>query len=326
MNKQEILKNKLKEYGFKFNENSIQNKNSFNKIYDLFLHDIIFDPINNCIEYCYVGIFYFYVKQDYDTAKKHYLMAIDKYDDVNAIKYLGYLYMQELNYEMGEKYYLMAIDKKDFESMNELACVYDHCLENYEKAITYYLMAIEFGYIVAMKNLAFLYEELENHENAIKYHLMAIDHGDIKSIKNLSNYYKYDMHDYNNAKKYMLMAIEQGDDSLIDDMVRLYKITNEDPFKILSFCIKYHDFVDRDLFMNEISIIWNLEFDPDKKLCLINILLLFEFTSKDDLPTSFFMFLNLLRKNIDLIKTHFKYAIGCRGYHDAKQEFTDLTS
>ena len=325
MNKLENLIFKLREYGFTFNKNSIQNEDSFNKVYDLFLYDIKFDPIIGA-EYCYVGVYYFYIKQDYETAKHNYLIAIDKYNDINAMKYLGYLYIQELNYEMSEKYYLMAIEKKDVKTMKKLANFYYFRLKNYEKAITYYLMAIEFGHVSSMRSLAFLYERLKDRENAIKYHLMAIKHNGVDAVQDLVYYYEHSLHDYDNAKKYMLMAIEQGDESLADGMVRLYKKTKENPFKILDFCVKYHDFINKNLIINEIDIVWNLEFDPDKKLCLINILLLFEFTSKDDLPTSFFIFLNLLRKNIDLIKTHFKYAIGCPGFHDAKQEFMNLIS
>ncbi len=72
------------------------------------------DAMNN------LGVYYHNIEENYEEAKKYYLMAINKCS-LEAIYNLGvYYHYTEKNYEEAKKYYLMAIDKGHLNAKDNL--------------------------------------------------------------------------------------------------------------------------------------------------------------------------------------------------------------
>lgn len=96
--------------------------------------------------YFYLAIVYHWIEQNYDEAKKYYLMAIDK-NNVDAMVDFGYYFEKiEKNYTEAKKYYMMAIEKnKNIYAMWNLGMYFYRVEKNYNEAIKYYAMASENG-------------------------------------------------------------------------------------------------------------------------------------------------------------------------------------
>jgi TPR repeat protein len=117
----------------------------------------LFDLTNSEI-LCIIGLYYQYVKEDYEEMKKYYLLAIEK-GNVNAMFNLAIHYDNTQNYEQMKKYYLMAIEKDDSDAMFEMGEYYQYVEIDNDKMNKYYLMAIEKGNEDAICNLKYYYED-----------------------------------------------------------------------------------------------------------------------------------------------------------------------
>ena len=160
----------------------------------------------------------------YNLYKYNKLDPTIDYNDI-VLLYIGiyYRYIKN-NYELMKKYYLMAIEKGNISSMGNLANYYNHIEKNYELTKKYYLMAIEKGNISSMGNLAKYYQHIEkNHELMKKYYLMAIENGSKTSMNNLGYYYHHIKKNYELMKKYYLMAIEKNHDNSMYNLIRYYE-------------------------------------------------------------------------------------------------------
>lgn len=120
--------------------------------------------------------------EDYplEDLKKHYL-EISSGETLNG---LGTLYYKNNDYENAKKYYIMGIEKGDSYAMNNLGALYFKN-NDYENAKKYYLMAIEKGNSLSMNNLGILYYKNNDYENAKKYFIMGIQKGNRLSMNNL---------------------------------------------------------------------------------------------------------------------------------------------
>ena len=133
---------------------------SFEKeIIDIFNGRICSEYKLNPVLLCYAGLYYMYEKEDYDLAKKYYLMSIE-FGNTRSMNNLARLYEQLKDYDTAKKYYLMAIEKKDTDSMNNLAKLYER-QKDYDLAKKYYLMAVESGNTRSMNNLGYHYHFVE---------------------------------------------------------------------------------------------------------------------------------------------------------------------
>jgi TPR repeat protein len=75
-----------------------------------------------------------------------YCMKKPCVNNVKCISYLTYYHhFITKDYTSAKKYYLMAIEKGNSDAMYNLAFYYETNEKNYEMAIKYYLMAIEAG-------------------------------------------------------------------------------------------------------------------------------------------------------------------------------------
>jgi TPR repeat protein len=193
------------------------------KIYNLFVNGITFEPGDgsngeNNDESYYLGVYYNFIKINYDLMKKYYLMAIDKGRKVTdeatsaeAMNNLGMYYRcTEYDYDLTEKYYLMAIEKGCIEAMNNLGTFYKHIVKNYALAKKYYLMAFDKGNVTAMYELGNYYQFNErNNDLAKKFYIQAIDKGNTEAMFKLGYYYQCTEKNYDLMIKYYLMAIEK---------------------------------------------------------------------------------------------------------------------
>jgi TPR repeat protein len=121
-NMMDILKKKFKECGVTYY--TLENTQSIMKIHNLFIHDKMFEPVNDS-EYNHVGLYYEKIKKDYINAEKYYIIATEG-NNVNAMNNLAiyYDYMKK-DYTNAKKYYIMAIDRGDGDAMNNLAFYYE---------------------------------------------------------------------------------------------------------------------------------------------------------------------------------------------------------
>jgi len=218
----------------------------FREIYDLFINNKIFEPNINNANYVddlyYLGVYYENIKNEYDLAKKYYLMAIGK-GSVNAIDNLGYHYQYvEKNYDLMKKYYLQAVDKGNSDSMNNLGIYYERTEENYDLMKKYYLQAIEKGNTDAVYNLGDYYQYKEiNYDLMKKYYLMAIDMCDSHAMYALGSYYQYKEKNYDLAKKYYLKAIKMGNTDAMAELDFYFERNfpkNEDLQKYFNYSIR----------------------------------------------------------------------------------------
>ena len=282
--RKEVLKSIFKKFDVIYIP--INDKTSFAKIYDLFVNDKIFEPING-IEYCYLGLFFKIVKEDYVKAKNYYLMAI-KHGSIIAMHNLAYLYIKIKDYDNAEHYFFMAIRQNYTNAFNGLAWFYNNIKKDSVNAETYYKIAVSHNNISAMYNLACFYYSRNNFIDAEFYSLLAIKNGNMASINYLIYY---------------------------------YKITNN-IIELIKLFIEYHKFIERKIIINYIEKIWKLELDFDQNKCLVKFLLSFEF-QMGEIPTTLKIFTNLLKNKMIIIKLHFDYTINGKGFHDAKKDFNN---
>jgi hypothetical protein len=169
------------------------------KIYNLFIHNIIFNYASDCInennnDSYYLGVYYRFININYALAKKYYLMAIDK-GNANAMNNLGYNYQYtEENYDLMKKYYLMAIDKGNTTAMNNLAYHYEYIVQNYDLMKKYYLMAIENGNVGDVNYINDFYKNHPIGKKSLKKLILSIikshsKHIYLKDLKILSKIY-----------------------------------------------------------------------------------------------------------------------------------------
>lgn len=180
---------------------------SLKKIYDLLIHDIIFDPLT-VVEIHYTARYY-YERKDYDQTKKYCLLGISE-GYAPCMRCIAYYYRNAGDDINADKYYMQAVGKGDFVSINSIGCKHK-IKENETEAIKYYKMAIRKGYDVAMINLGDLYRKnnIKPHK-APKYYLMAMICGnDVASVR-LANYY-FDKKQYDKAITYYLLKAPNQD-------------------------------------------------------------------------------------------------------------------
>jgi hypothetical protein len=150
----------------------IEDENSFKKIYNLFINNIIFEA-STVIENRYLGFYYHKIKIDYDLMKKCYLIAINGNNHQSMHNLGHYYHITEKNYDLAKKYYLMAIDNGNVHSLNNLGAYYNEIEKNNDLAKKYYLMAIDKDNINSVGNLIKFYNNsnlpIEKLEFFIKY-------------------------------------------------------------------------------------------------------------------------------------------------------------
>jgi len=157
-----------------------------------------------------IGLYYQYIKKNYELTKKYYLLAIEK-ENVDATYNLGRYYECFENHELMKVYYLLAIEKNHVGAMNKLGLYYQK-IQNYELMKKYYLMAIEQENVYAMNILGCYYGKIEkNYDLLKKYLLLAVEKEYVIAMNNLGHYYKYTEKNYELMKKYYLLAIEKED-------------------------------------------------------------------------------------------------------------------
>jgi TPR repeat protein len=193
------------------------------KNYNLFIKNIIFEPnINNTDDLYYLGVYYQYIKKDYDLMEKYFLMATEK-GNFYAANQLGIYYTNIENYDLMKKYYLQAIEKGDTWAMKTLGLYYRCKEKNYNLMEKYYLMAIEKGDYHAMNQLGLYYQNVGNYDLMKKYYLQAIEKGDILTMVRLGQYYKFKEKNNDLMKKYYLMAISKENNSAIFMLDQFYE-------------------------------------------------------------------------------------------------------
>ena len=283
------LVNELQKYEIDYI--AIQDQTSFNKICDLFCHNVLFEP-GNTIEYLYIAIYYDEVKQNHSEAKHYYLMAING-GDINA--------------------------------MNNLACHYENVRKNYKKAKNYYLMAINSGNAIAMNNLAYYYLIVEkNYVEAERFFSMAIDNGNLKSISCLAYTY-LKIEKCTNEKKYPKeMLLNFIREQTFDIMIIYNEHGSENMLKLSKFCITNVKQIHRNIIIEVVKILWRSILNLELAKCFAKLLLEFEILNDDDVPASLKIFSNVLRYKNNVIRMHFEYTINSVGYEKTKKHFEKL--
>jgi len=218
----------------KINYLKIENKNSLEKIYNLFKNKIFEEPTID-LEYSYYGVYY-YIEKNYDLMKKYFSMAIEL-NYSHAMNSLAFYYKNiEKNYDLMKKYYLMSIGLNNSHAMNNIGVYYQTVEKNYDLMKKYFLMAIELNYSKPMFNLAHYYKNIEkNYDLMKKYYLMAIELNHFKAMTNLASYYKNVEKNYDLMKKYLLMAIELNDFKAMTNLDNYYRITEKNDQTFVEF-------------------------------------------------------------------------------------------
>lgn len=156
----------------------IHNPESIGKIYNLFVNDV-HDATNEpkTGEECnYYGLYYELIKEDFFSAKK---------------------------------YYLEAVEHTDLNSMSNLGRLYHYGYKDFDKAKHFYMMGIEHKHGPSMSNFGWYFEDVEHDFVQMeKYYRMAIEHGDSCGIRNLADYYETKKEWFKALELYMLQPTE----------------------------------------------------------------------------------------------------------------------
>ena len=195
----------------------IKDNQTITDIYSLYINNkIIKREINNDIVNFYYGLYYRYIKKDYELTEHYYLKAIVNFNN-NALRELAFYYYKiKMDYDKMKYYLHIAIDMyNDDRSMFIFGSYYQTIEKNYELMKKYYLMAIEKGNSDAMYNLGYYYQY--NHFNWV--------------IKR-KIYYKEIEEDYKLMKKYYIMAIENNNDRAIQKFFNININEYENIFKV----------------------------------------------------------------------------------------------
>ena len=171
-----------------------------------------------------IGLYYKYVKKDYDKMKQYYLQAIELQNS-SAMNNLGYYYKHiKKDYDKMKKYYLQAIELKHSGAMNNFGYYYKTIEKDYDKMKQYYLQAIELNDGDAMNNLGCYYHTIEkDYDKMTKYYLQSIELNNSNAMKNLSLYFKSNIEQL----YYVLISIENKNDLInnkITELLNLPKI------------------------------------------------------------------------------------------------------
>ena len=220
MDKKRSLKEELGEYQDCVN---IEDDDSFIKICDLYLHDIMFEPAT-AVEYRYLGYYHVHINKDYDKAKKYYEIGISYGDDMSMFLLGNFFEKFTEDDNHTNKYYLMAMQHGNVYAMDRLG-VYYGSKKKYEKAQKYFLMAIDHNSIKSIHNLAVSFFLQGEHKKAKKYFLMAIERGEFDSTIILANLYS-EKKKYNVAEKYYRIAFEGKSNLTCVDFIEFYENNN----------------------------------------------------------------------------------------------------
>lgn len=299
----------------------IEDKGSINKIYDLFINDIKFEPTNG-IECCYLGIYFRYIKKDNENTEKYYIMGVE-YDNSTAMCNLAHYYNRvKGENDLAEKYYLRALRHGCIYSPLKIAIFYQN-LRNYVKAEKYYLFALsQKNNVNASYYLALFYFKIMNDEiNGLRYLEMAIECGHIKLIDNLICYYEKKK-DYVNVDNLFILLITHDYNEIIS-LENFYLMKHCQPIKLLKLYIRNKDKIKRNDILRIIKYIFKIKLNMKQHNSFIKILSQFEFFSSDKLPKLLRTLTNLLKYNMDIMRLHFDYTVLGKGYDEAKKDFLD---
>ena len=137
---------------------------------------------------------------------------------------LYYQYVK-LNYNKAICFYKRSIAKNDSYAMISLGCYYQFIEKDYTLMKQYYLMAIQLNDSRAMCNLGYYYQTIENNYQMKKFYLMSIQLNNSDAMYNLGYYYQDVGKDYELMKVYYLMAITQDNTAAMNNL-KLYCKTN----------------------------------------------------------------------------------------------------
>lgn len=246
------MEKELAEYFYEMGQLDIDGHNT-EPLYRIIFHDEEIDTSKFDGNFHRYLAYHCEIQKEFDLAKDHLLIAIDK-GDIKAIHSLGVYYQDvEKNYEEMSKCYLKSIEHKNVNSMLNMAV---YCKKNedvdgmikylemaistgsiqalieigthykeagsVEKMLDYYERAIEKGSRYAMFNLALYYKEIDDTDNMVKYYKMAIHHGCIEAMNNLATFY-HRAGDYENAVIYYKMCASKGIPEAIYNLGAVYE-------------------------------------------------------------------------------------------------------
>lgn len=183
----------------------INNLESLTKIHNLFLNDVMFNPMN-AVEYGHIGLYYD-VHDKIKEMKFHYKCAIDL-GDVDSMHNLAFHYQLQNKESKIIKYYKMAIEHGDMESISELTNYYYNKKVKCDEMVELLKTTIEkekdneknYNYVNEfMFKLGHWYSEIDDYDFMKKYYEMAAKRNHVSSIMNLGEYY------YRNKMRFQLM-------------------------------------------------------------------------------------------------------------------------
>lgn len=204
-----------------------------------------------------IGLYYEYVKKDYNSMKRYYLRAIKLKNDVAMYNLGDYYQTIEYNYIKMLKYYLQAIELGNTQSMNDLGFYYCN-IKDYDAMEQCYLQAAQLGNSNAMYNLGHYYQYVKINYGKMKQYYSQIMElmydGDV--MYNLGNYYGTIEIDYNKMKYYYLQSMEfidENNNDISDKIKNRMVIIIENLKECFDPIVLYSDFtsiINKNKFIN----------------------------------------------------------------------------
>lgn len=206
----------------------IEDSDSFEKIYYLFLFNRQFEPRTG-IEFLYYGVYHRGFKVDNDLAEKYYLLAVEKGNNIAMCNLAKLKYERDDN-EAHEKYMCMAAETGYLDAIESISRLY-RARQKFDLCIKYLLIGVEKNDLNSMLDLGSIYERYKPDYKLMKlYYLKAYTIGkSISGLYGLIMYYKDKGQKLKCYKYYMMEALnfEQDIRQLKDDKTFIEQLFNK---------------------------------------------------------------------------------------------------
>ena len=238
-----------------------------------------------------IGLYYYYVRKDLETAENFYLLSINL-GNFNAIFNMGNLKQAQKKYDEMKYFYTLGVEHGNKRCLISLSIYYTNVEINEDKALEFHKMGEELNIPFHVDFMANYHYKLGNVEKAIELLLKNVELRYVKSLISLSNIYVkrgeikkgldvldlkidnllclrqkgiylFNDGDYENAKNCFFLAAERKDSISVEYLCIIYE--KEKNYECLNYWLEMGAELNNLYCIRSLSIKYNtIELDFDR--------------------------------------------------------------